>query len=210
MARTKPFDENSEQYEQWFIDNHYAFQSELAAIRIVLPMHGKGIEIGIGSGIFAAPLGIKEGIEPSEPMRKKAKERTIKAIDGVAENLPYTDESIDFALMVTTICFVDDIKKSFQEVFRVLKNKGSFIIGFVDKSSPVGKMYLENKDKSLFYKDATFYSTEEVYMYLKETNFTIEKTYQTVFGMLDEITKEQEPITGYGKGSFVVIKAIKT
>ena len=154
-------------------------------------------------------LEIKDGIDPSLPMRKMAKERGLNVIDGVAENLPYADKSTDFALMVTTICFVDDVKKAFQEVFRVLKNKGSFIIGFVDKNSPLGEIYLKNKDKSLFYKDAVFYSTEEVYRYLWETDFTIEKTYQTVFGILDEITEEQKFLTGYGKGSFVVIKAIK-
>ncbi len=209
MAKTKPFDEHLIDYEQWFIDNHFVFQSELTALNKVIPKTGEGVEIGIGSGIFALPLGIKNGIDPSFPMREKAKERGIYVLNGVAEELPYADRSYDFALMVTTICFVDDIIKAFKEVYRILKNEGSFIIGFVDKNSPVGKIYLKNKDKSLFYKDATFYSTEEVYRYLWETDFTIEKTCQTVFGMLNEVTKEQEHLIGYGKGSFVVIKAIK-
>ena len=112
-------------------------------------------------------------------------------------------------LMVTTICFVDDIFKSFQEVHRVLKDNGHFIIGYVDKNSPIGKFYLEQKRESLFYKDATFFGTEELYERLRETGFKINTTYQTVFGKIDEINEVQNVLGGYGKGSFVVIKAQK-
>jgi len=209
MAKTIPFDEHLDEYEQWFIDNPIVFQSELKAIQKILPESGKGTEIGVGSGVFASMLGIKEGIEPSYTMREKARERYINAIDGVAEKLPYPDKNYDFALMVTTICFVDDISKSFKEVQRILKKNGTFIIGFVDKNSPIGKIYLENRNQSVFYKDATFYSTDEVYRFLSETNFKIETTLQTVFGMLDMVKEVQIPLDGYGNGNFVVIKAIK-
>ena len=209
MAKTKPFDEHLDEYEQWFIDNHFVFQSELAAIQKVLPSTGNGVEIGVGSGLFAAMLGIKDGIEPSFTMREKARKRHIHAIEGIAEKLPYQDESFDYALMVTTICFVDDVLQSFKEVHRILKKNGIFIIGFVDKNSPIGKIYLENRNQSVFYKDATFYSTDEVYRFLSETNFKIETTLQTIFGMLDMVKEVQIPRDGYGNGNFVVIKAIK-
>ena len=208
-AKTKPFDEHLSEYEQWFSDNHYVFKSELEAIRKLMPRKGKGVEIGIGSGIFAIPLGINEGIEPSKVMREKAQERGLHVIDGVAENLPLADNSYDFALMVTTICFVDDISRSFAEAHRILKHDGLLILGFVDKESPVGKLYLSLKEKSIFYKDALFYSTEEVYKNLWENNFTISSTFQTVFGPLDEVNEIQKPEKGYSKGSFVVIKAKK-
>jgi ubiquinone/menaquinone biosynthesis C-methylase UbiE len=130
-------------------------------------------------------------------------------MDAVAENLPYTDQSKNAVLMVTTICFVDDIYKSFLEVHRVLKDDGHFIIGFVDKNSPVGKFYLEHKDENAFYEDAIFFGTEELYEILKDTGFKINNTYQTVFGKLEEINKAQNVLAGYGQGSFVVIKAQK-
>ncbi|MBN2348417.1 MAG: class I SAM-dependent methyltransferase [Bacteroidales bacterium] len=209
MAKTKPFDEHLDEYEQWFINNHFVFQSELTALQKELPSTGKGVEIGVGSGLFASMLGIKDGVEPSFTMLEKASERHINVIEGVAEKLPYQNESYDYAMMVTTICFVDDVLQSFKEVHRILKKKGIFIIGFVDKNSPVGKMYLENKNQSVFYKDADFYSTDEIYMFLTETNFKIETTLQTVFGMLDTIKEVQIPQDGCGKGSFIVIKAIK-
>jgi len=108
MARTEPFDAHSQEYEQWFDRNHLAYQSELEAVRAQLPETGEGFEIGVGSGLFAAPLGIRHGVEPSEAMRELARQRGIEVVPGVAENLPYNDGSFDYALMVTTICFVDD------------------------------------------------------------------------------------------------------
>lgn len=50
MTKTAPFDNHFPEYEQWFIDNHFAFLSEIEAIRKLLPTNGKGVEIGIGSG----------------------------------------------------------------------------------------------------------------------------------------------------------------
>jgi len=210
MPRTAAFDSYSDEYDNWFVTNKHAFQSELIAIKKVLPSKGKGIEIGVGSGIFAEPLGITEGVEPSLAMREKAWQRNIRAIDAVAENLPYSDKSIDFALMVTTICFVDDIHKSFVEANRILTDTGCLIIGFVDKNSPIGKMYLEHKHESIFYKDAVFYSTEDLYEILNNTGFEIENTCQTIFGEIDKIRKVQHVLEGYGQGSFIVIKAKKT
>jgi len=209
MPKTKPFDDYISEYEEWFVQNSTVYSSELKAIKNISGVPENAVEIGIGSGLFAEPLGIKTGIEPSETMREMAKERGLHVIDGVAENLPWKDNSIDYVLMVTTICFVDDVKKSLSEVYRVLQNRGSFVIGFVDKNSPVGRIYQKNKEESLFYKDATFYSTEELYEYLKEAGFSIKNTKQTVFGLLNEVVKVQEPREGYGEGSFVVIHTVK-
>jgi SAM-dependent methyltransferase len=209
MAKTAPFDNYLAEYEHWFDDNYSVFLSELEAIRKVVPARSGGVEIGIGSGIFALPLGINEGCDPSASMRKKAVGRGLNVIDSIAENLPYTTESFDYALMVTTICFVDNPLQSIREVYRILKPDGIFIIGFVDKDSPVGKEYIKNKEKSLFYKDAVFFSTEEIYKLLIAGGFTIGQTYQTVFGKLNDIKEIQQPEKGSGKGSFVVIKAKK-
>jgi len=209
LAKIKAFDKNLSEYENWFIFNKFVYQSELNAVKKAIPKNKNGFEIGIGSGLFAYPLGIKEGIDPSYKMREKARDRNLEVIDAVAEDLPYPDEKWDFILMVTTICFVDDIKKSFHEANRVLKKDGHFIIGFVDKNSSIGKMYLEYKNESFFYQDAIFFGTEDVYRILRDTEFEVEQTYQTVFGKLDEIKEVQKVLHGYGKGSFIVIKAKK-
>jgi len=209
MARIEAFEKNFPAYEELFTDNHFAYLSELEAIKQQIPKNKEGVEIGIGSGIFAEPLGINKGIDPSPTMRTKALERGLDVIEATAEQLPYKNESIDFALMVTAICFVDAPIKSFKEISRVLIPAGEIIVGFVDKESPIGKEYLKHKDKSLFYGEATFFSTTEIISLLEETGFVIEKINQTIFGVLNDVTKIQEPENGYGKGSFVVIKAKK-
>lgn len=209
MAKTEAFDRNLNKYEQWFDDNRYAFLSELEAVRELIPPEGRGVEIGVGSGIFAEALGIKEGCDPSEKMREKAIERGINAIPCIAEKLPYEDESFDFALMVTTICFVDNPVKAIREINRILKPRGDLIIGFVDKESRIGKQYLEIKDKSLFYRDATFFSTREIHELLAENNFLIGRSVQTAFGSLESIKNIQQAENEWGTGSFIVTRAIK-
>ena len=208
MAKTEPFDNHLKEYEEWFDGNRFVYLSELEAIKNVIPTTGRGIEVGIGSGLFAAPLGIKEGCDPSDEMRSKAEKRELKVTKCVAEDLPYGTASVDYVLMVTTICFVDDASKSFKEINRVLKPGGSVIVAFVDKDSPVGKVYLQNKEKSMFYKNATFFSTSEILELLQTAGFKTEETFQTVFGLMKEIKEIQQPREGHNEGSFVVVKAI--
>lgn len=210
MPKTKCFDENYSEYEDWFERNKYVYLSELKAVRQFIPNEGKGLEVGVGSGKFAVPLGIKTGVEPSKNMKKLAEEKGLKVYEGVAELLPFEDSSFDFVLMVTTICFVDDINKSFCEVKRVLKENGLFIIGFVDKDSPLGKIYESKKDRSVFYKDAIFYSVKEILSILRENNFDNTEVIQTIFGKLPEINKVQRFKEGFGEGGFAVIKAVNS
>ncbi len=61
MSLNSPFDQNAEHYDAWFEKHPFAYQSEVEAIRLLLPDPGKGLEIGVGSGLFAAPLGIQTG-----------------------------------------------------------------------------------------------------------------------------------------------------
>lgn len=207
MPRVKPFEEHPDHYEEWFEKNNAVYESELQALRTLLPKGKQVVEIGVGSGRFAAPLDIRTGIEPSTQMRKLARQRGIDAREGFAENLPLDDSQFDFALMVTTICFLDDIEKAFREVQRILKPAGEFIIGFIDRESEVGQTYQQYKNESAFYSVATFYSVDEIISYLKKTGFRDFEFVQTIFRNLSEI-KEPEPIkTGYGEGSFVGINA---
>ena len=209
MARIEPFERYTSKYEDWFGKNHFVYTSELKAVKSQLPENGKGIEIGVGTGRFAAPLGIELGLEPSTRMRKIAEERGIQVVDGVAEDLPFADARFDFALMVTTICFVDDVDVAFREVHRVLKAPGCFIIGFVDKSSALGSLYEKGKRENEFYRSATFYSVDDVILRLKRNGFGQFNFVQTIFRPLNKIRGIEPVVNGYGKGSFVVISAEK-
>jgi ubiquinone/menaquinone biosynthesis C-methylase UbiE len=200
---------NVEEYEKWFIKNKSAYQAELKAVKELFQSENRTLEIGVGTGRFAVPLNIKIGMEPSPAMGIIAQQRGIEVVEGVAENLPFPDSSFDSLLMVTTICFVDDISKSLEEANRILSNMGSITIGLVDKNSPLGKSYLEKKNISRFYKEANFYSVEEVTAIMKKTGFKEFSYTQTIFSKLEDI-EETEPVReGYGEGSFVVIHAKK-
>lgn len=209
MQKIEPFNKFYTQYDNWFKVNKYTYKSELLAIKKVLPTKKKTIEIGVGSARFASPLSIKIGIDPSEKMQKIAQKRGILVLNAVAENLPFRGITFNYVLLVTTICFVEDITSTFREAFRILSSRGSLIIGFIEKNSNIGKLYRERKDTNVFYKNATFYSVKKVISYLKRVGFRDFEFYQTIFHSLKEI-HEIEPIKkGYGKGSFVVIKATK-
>lgn len=209
MPITEPFEQYSTEYENWFEENRFAYQSELAALKELIPDHKKGIEIGVGSGRFAAPLGIKIGIDPSPKMREIAKSYGLEVYDAVAEALPFSDDSFDFALMVTTICFLDDVEAALKEAYRIVKLSGSLIIGFIDKDSPLGKLYQQYKKKSVFYDVATFYSVNEIASQLKKIGFKRFNFAQTIFQDLTQITDIEPVKAGYGEGSFVVVRALK-
>ena len=208
MPNIEPFEKLTDHYDNWFEEHSGVYSEELKAIEALLPSFEKGIEIGVGTGRFAAPLGIKTGLEPSQKMAEIAKTRGIEVIPGQAEAMPFPDVSYDFVLMVTTICFVDDAKKALQEIWRILKPGGFVIVGFVDKETPLGRLYQKNKEKSRFYKTAHFFSGDEVMRLLQQGGFTDCEAVQTLFGEdLEHIQGGIEP--GYGKGAFVAIRCKK-
>ena len=211
MTQIGIFEKNVEEYDKWYEDYSEVYQSELAAIKeqlLKLPENIRGIEVGLGTGRFAQPLGIKEGVEPSEAMATKAMKRGIEIIDGVAEKLPYGDLQFDFVLFVT-ICHLDNMKYALAEAHRVLKPKGSILIGFLDKEQSVAKQYIEKRQQSTFFENAKFYTVDRLTTLLKEARFKDLEFNQTLFDDLDEIKKIQMPKQGFGEGSFVVVKATK-
>jgi SAM-dependent methyltransferase len=204
MAKTTSFDENTEAYDEWFEKNRKSYLAELAAVRAFVPPEGKGVEIGVGTGRFAGPLDIRIGVEPSPHMAELARQRGIHVFEAPAESLPFADGEYDFALMVTVVCFLDDLEEAFREVHRILRPGGLLIIGFIDRESELGRQYVREKDQSRFYHDAVFYSVGELETCLTGTGFSNFAYRQTLFA-----DPGRSPIVeeGYGRGSFVVVRA---
>jgi SAM-dependent methyltransferase len=204
MAKITPFNENVAAYDGWFDKNRESYLAELAAVREFVPPGGKGVEIGVGTGRFAGPLDIRVGVEPSPPMAEMARQRGIRVFEATAEALPFADGEYDFALMVTVVCFLDDLGQAFREVHRILKPGGILIIGFIDRESELGRQYVREKDQSRFYRDAVFYSIGELEKFLTGAGFSNFTYRQTLFA-----DSAHSPIAeeGYGRGSFVVVRA---
>ncbi|OGF63299.1 MAG: hypothetical protein A2Y62_00510 [Candidatus Fischerbacteria bacterium RBG_13_37_8] len=194
------------EYDNWFDEHNLLYLSELDAVNHFIPKGKRGLEIGVGTARFAALLGIEYGIEPSEKMAGVASSRGIKVIRGVAENLPLKADSFDFVLFVTTLCFVRNVSESINEAKRVLKKNGLLIIGLLDKDSVLGRNYLIKRKGNKMYQHAVFYSAVEILALLKAMDFLNFSVIQTIFS---EQNERQKYIKGYGKGLFVVIKAVK-
>ena len=208
MPKIEPFEKFSQAYEAWFEKHSSLYNAEIKAIKKILPPFKNGIEIGIGSGRFAIPFGITTGVEPSTKMAEIARSKGIEIIEGVAEDLPIGSETFDFALMVTTICFIDNPLLSLQNIYRILKQDSYLIVGFVDRDSVLGQQYEKNRLNSRFYHEAHFFTTNEVIRLLKKTGFSKIICVQTLFGKdlehMDTAVKK-----GYGEGAFIALRARK-
>jgi len=202
--KNNPFNTYTKEYEDWFKNNEDVFQSELLALKKLVPVGKKGVEIGVGSGIFAEKLGIEYGVDPSNEMLEYAKRRKIKVQSGFAEDLPYEDNSYDYAVFITSICFVDDQQKALLEAARIVKPGGFVIIAVINKDSGLGKSLYERKDKSKFYKYADFISVGDLIQLMENAGFVIERILQTLTGT--NVQDIEKPSEGYDQGGFVVIK----
>jgi len=207
MTKTAPFDEQANNYDAWFDKHPDLYLAELGAVRDFIPANGSGVEIGVGTGRFAAPLGIPIGVEPAPRMAEMARQRGIEVLEAVAEALPFSDESFDFAVMVTVVCFLDDAALAFREACRILKPNGTLVIGFIDRESDLGRYYSQRKEQSRFYRDATFYAVSELEALLTRAGFSGFACRQTLLpGETTNLTVKE----GYGSGGFVVMQADKS
>jgi len=210
VARSAPFDTHHERYDAWFVKHEAAYVSELLALRPFVPWAGRGLEIGVGTGRFAAPLGVRVGVDPSSAMLARAAARGIEVVEGTAEHLPFADDAFDHALVVTTLCFVDSPEAMLAEARRVLRPDGRLVLGFIDRHSAMGRDYLTHQHESVFYRHATFYSADEVARLVTEAGFAIAAWGQTLARPLAE-TWTVEPLRpGHGQCAFVVIAADAT
>lgn len=207
MTKATPFDEQVNDYDAWFENHSDLYRAELEAVRSFIPDSGSGVEIGVGTGRFAAPLGIPIGVEPSPRMAELARHRGIEVLESVAEVLPFADSSFDFAVMVTVVCFLDDVILAFREACRILKPSGILVIGFIDRESELGRHYSKKKQQSRFYRDATFYSVRELEELLTKAGFSDFAYRQT---LLPGETTDLSIREGHGCGGFVVIRTYKT
>lgn len=211
MKTNLPFDTHVAEYDEWFEEHPYVFESEVEAIRQMIPAGEqlRGIEVGLGTGQFARALGIKEGIEPSDNMRIMAAARGIEVFDALAENLPYEDMRFDFVLMTCCVSYFNNLHAAFKEALRVLKKNGVLVIGFIDRERPIGQYYELHKPESTFYQQAKFYSVDKIIFELTNAGFKHFDFCQTLFKPLEEIKEFEPSKPGYGEGSFVVVQARK-
>lgn len=204
-----PFDKYCGEYDAWFEKNAEVYKSELIAVKKLLPECGLGLEIGVGTARFAEPLGVKVGVDPAMNALRVARSRGIFTVRGFGEELPFQDESFDYLLLVTAVCFLDNPEETFKECRRVLRSRGSLVTAIIDRESELGRRYEQKRHTSQFYRSARFYSVEEIKKMLESLDFTVEEYYQTLCSLNASKKKIERPKQGFGRGSFAVILARK-
>jgi SAM-dependent methyltransferase len=152
----EPFVRHHRRSEARFERHEPAYLSELLAARALLPWHGGGSEIGVGTGRFAGPLGVEFGMDPTAKMLFPARARRPRRPRGRRGHF------LGYALVVTTLCLVDDIRLMLREAGRVLRPGGPLVIGLIDRESPLGREYAAHQRENVFYRAVTFLSAAEV------------------------------------------------
>jgi ubiquinone/menaquinone biosynthesis C-methylase UbiE len=165
------FDEYARDYDTWFDEHDNVFQAQQRMLRGAIPSQGHGLEVGVGSGRFAVPSGIRYGIDPSLELIRIAKRRGIEVVRGEGEHLPYRTGSFDYVLMMTVICFLDDVTAVFREVNRVLKPGGILTTGFIEKEGEIYRRYQAETTKGRFLRFAHFRTAEEVDGFFRDAGF---------------------------------------
>lgn len=202
-----PFIRHHRRYEEWFERHRAVYHSELLAVRAVLPRQGRGLEIGVGTGRFAAPLGIEFGIDPAVEMLDYARARGVAVVAAIAEALPFRDAALDYVLIVTTLCFVDDAAATLKEAARVLRPGGALIIGEIDRESAVGRDYVAHHAENVFYANANFYSAGELEGLIAQAGFRDTLWLQTLSAPIASVREIEAPTSGHGRGAFLVLRA---
>lgn len=101
------FDELYLRYDEWYKRNRVIFECELKALKMLKPS-GRGLDLGVGTGVFAREIGTEFGIDPALNPLKLAKNRGVEAIQAMGEHLPFRDRCFDYVLITLSLCFFED------------------------------------------------------------------------------------------------------
>ena len=195
-----PFDTASADYDAWFdsANGRILFEREVDCLRkVMLPRAGRWLEVGVGTGRFAAALGVAEGVDPSDAMRALAERRGVQALDGAGECLPYANQSFDGMLMTTTLCFLADPEKSFKECHRVVKDAGRLVVGLIPADSAWGRRYARKAvEGHSIYSAATFHTPEEVIGLATGAGFALREAWSCLLTPPEFLGGTEQPAKG--------------
>lgn len=207
-----PFERYADRYDAWFETDRGrgVFQLEVEALRDLLADRPRPwLEVGVGTGRFAHALGVDDGIDASAAVLRFASLRGIPVRQGPAEELPYPDRSFGVALLIVTICFVDDPRRAMTECRRILRDEGCMIVGLVPKDSRWGRAYArEGAAGHTFYSAARFYTVREVIHLAEKAGFRLDRANSTLSDAPGRTEVEYEPFRAgvHKDASFVALR----
>lgn len=213
-------------YDEWFMRNQPLFESELRAIKSLLPDDWRtAVEIGCGTGLFAERLGVDSGIEPSPPMAERARERGLTVMSGRAEDVPLANDSVDLALALGVLGYVAEFDVALGELARVVEPGGQVVVAFLAAGRDFAALYDSAAERGAYpstldwempyplemAQAAEWRSVDTVLDGLQSVGFVDVETAQTLTGDIDTAIQEVEsPTNGHDRGSWVVVQATRS
>ena len=177
-------------YERWISrpQNKIAFELEAELMRNLLqPMRGESVlDIGCGTGACLEAfleMGMRvTGLDPSTYMLDIALKKIGHRADlyrDYAEDLPFDDNSFNYACLFSTLEFVDDPQKALREAFRVSKDR--VFIGVLNRYAIKG---IQRRVKGIFtptiFNHARFYSVWELKQMIRNIMGPVPISWRTV------------------------------
>jgi SAM-dependent methyltransferase len=118
----------------WFVGRRAILESFLEQI-IQNPkskiQNPKILDVGCGTGAnleMLANFGEAEGVDVSDAALEFCKQKGLKAYKGLAESLPFADESFDVVTALDVVEHLDDDIAGLKEMNRVLRTSGKTLI----------------------------------------------------------------------------------
>ncbi len=159
------------------------------------------LDIGCGGGanlrrlLRKSPNGLVTGIDYSEISVQKSKkinraaiqEGRCEVLQGDVMKLPFSENRFHVVTAFETIYFWPDIQVAFQQVYRVLKNGGTFLIC----NEANGKNTKDEKWMGII-QGMTIYTSEQIEKELKKAGFSKIKVDQNKKNWLCLICKKED------------------
>jgi len=177
-------------YDKWLnnpLNRYFVDLENRLMLDMLKPMPGETVlDIGCGTGASSHPFierGLQvTGIDPSPYMLDIAVKNVKHHADlhrGFAEDLPFEDNAFNYACFMTTLEFVDDPKKAFQEAVRVTKDR--IFMGILNRHAI---KWIQLRLKGMFtetiYSQAQFFSIWELKQIVRAVLGNVPITWRTV------------------------------
>lgn len=141
------YDEFADWYERHRHGGYHALIDQLET-DLVLPLARDRdvLEIGCGTGLILRHIDrvadLAVGIDISEQMLRRARERGLNVARASATALPFADRTFDLVFSFKVLSHVEDIDRALAEAMRVTKVGGQLVLEFYN---PLSLRYLSKK-----------------------------------------------------------------
>jgi ubiquinone/menaquinone biosynthesis C-methylase UbiE len=201
---------------------------EDAIFRLAGDLGGKRVlDLGCGDGTYSIAAFQRDahvtGVDISNAMLESARRRaaacgaSVDWCQASAESIPYDPGTFDFVLAVTILCFIKNPLQAVQEVSRVMRPGGSFVIGELGRYSAWAlSRRVRGWLGSSMWRDTHFWTLGELQRLLQQAGFRVTASracvYYPPFNLAARIVGEHDhafSFLGQVGAAFVAVRAEK-